>query len=58
MLAGETTIPALIDDAVDDAGSLELALIENVVRENLTPIEPGGIALDATLSASAGCYGA
>jgi ParB family transcriptional regulator, chromosome partitioning protein len=38
-LAGEATIPALIDDAVDDAGSLELALIENVVRENLTPIE-------------------
>jgi ParB family chromosome partitioning protein len=38
-LAGESTIPALIDDAVDDAGSLELALIENVVREDLTPIE-------------------
>lgn len=38
-LAGDATIPALIDDAVDDAGSLELALIENVVRENLTPIE-------------------
>jgi ParB family transcriptional regulator, chromosome partitioning protein len=38
-IAGEATIPALIDDAVDDAGSLQLALIENVVRENLTPIE-------------------
>ena len=38
-LAGDATIPALIDAAVDDAGSLELALIENVVRENLTPIE-------------------
>jgi ParB family chromosome partitioning protein len=38
-LAGESTIPALIDDALDDAGSLELALIENIVRENLTPIE-------------------
>jgi ParB family chromosome partitioning protein len=38
-VAGEATIPALIDDAVDDAGSLELALIENVVREDLTPIE-------------------
>jgi ParB family transcriptional regulator, chromosome partitioning protein len=38
-LAGKATIPALIDDAVDDAGSLELAVIENVVRENLTPIE-------------------
>jgi ParB family transcriptional regulator, chromosome partitioning protein len=34
-LAGEATIPAL----VDDAGSLELALIENVVRADLTPIE-------------------
>ena len=38
-LAGEPTIPALIDDALDGAGSLELALIENVVREDLTPIE-------------------
>jgi ParB family transcriptional regulator, chromosome partitioning protein len=38
-VAGEATIPALIDDAVDEAGSLELALIENVVREDLTPIE-------------------
>jgi ParB family transcriptional regulator, chromosome partitioning protein len=38
-LAGETTIPALVDDALDHAGSLELALIENVVRADLTPIE-------------------
>jgi ParB family chromosome partitioning protein len=38
-LADETTVPALIDDRVDGAGSLELALIENVVREDLTPIE-------------------
>jgi ParB family chromosome partitioning protein len=38
-LAGEPTIPALIDDQLDGAGSLELALIENVVREDLTPIE-------------------
>ena len=26
----------------------KLALIENVVREDLTAIEPGGIALDAS----------
>ncbi len=38
-LAGQATIPALIDASVDGAGSLELALIENVVREDLTPIE-------------------
>ena len=38
-LAGEPTIPALVDANVDGAGSLELALIENVVREDLTPIE-------------------
>ncbi|MGH2869078.1 MAG: ParB/RepB/Spo0J family partition protein [Solirubrobacteraceae bacterium] len=38
-LAGRTTIPALINDTLDAAGSLELALIENVAREDLTPIE-------------------
>jgi ParB family transcriptional regulator, chromosome partitioning protein len=38
-LAGATTIPALIDDMLDAGGSLELALIENVVREDLTVIE-------------------
>jgi ParB family chromosome partitioning protein len=38
-LAGEGTIPALVDGALDHAGSLELALIENVVREDLTAIE-------------------
>jgi ParB family chromosome partitioning protein len=38
-LAGLKTIPALIDETVDGGGSLELALIENVVREDLTPIE-------------------
>ena len=36
-LAGESTIPALVDDALDDAGSL--ALIENVVRADLSAIE-------------------
>ena len=38
-IAGDLMIPALIDHKVDEAGSLELALIENVVREDLTPIE-------------------
>lgn len=38
-LAGRGSIPALINPSQDDSGSLELALIENVVRENLTPIE-------------------
>jgi ParB/RepB/Spo0J family partition protein len=38
-LAGRASIPALIDTNVEGAGSLELALIENVVREDLTPIE-------------------
>jgi ParB family chromosome partitioning protein len=38
-IAGEATIPALVDDALDQAGSLELALIENIAREDLSPIE-------------------
>ena len=38
-IAGEATIAALVDDALDQAGSLELALIENIVREDLSPIE-------------------
>ena len=38
-LAGQLTILALVDASVEGAGSLELALIENVVREDLTPIE-------------------
>lgn len=38
-IAGEARIPALVDDALDQAGSLELALIENIVREDLSPIE-------------------
>jgi ParB family chromosome partitioning protein len=47
-LAGHRSVPALVDANVEGAGSLELALIENVVREDLTPIEPGTMALDAT----------
>jgi ParB family chromosome partitioning protein len=38
-LAGESTIPALVHAMVDQAGSLELALIENLVREDLSAIE-------------------
>ena len=38
-IAGRPTIPALVDDAVNGAVSLELALIENVAREDLTVIE-------------------
>jgi ParB family chromosome partitioning protein len=37
--AGHSTIPALIDGSLDAPDALELALIENVVREDLTPIE-------------------
>jgi ParB family chromosome partitioning protein len=38
-IAGLLTIPSLIDDVADDAASLELALIENVARADLTVIE-------------------
>ena len=38
-LAGLMTIPALVDDVVDDTVSLELALIENIARADLTVIE-------------------
>jgi len=38
-LAGHSTIPALVDGSLDGADSLEIALIENVVREDLTAIE-------------------
>ena len=37
-LAGKTTIPALVRD-IDDKESAEIALIENVQRQDLTPIE-------------------
>lgn len=37
--AGLTKIPAYILDVVSDADMLEIALIENVQRENLNPIE-------------------
>jgi ParB family chromosome partitioning protein len=38
-LAGHSTIPALVDTNLEGAGSIELALVENVAREALTPIE-------------------
>jgi ParB family chromosome partitioning protein len=38
-LAGQSAIPALVDDTLDEPGSLELALIENLVRQDLSPIE-------------------
>ena len=38
VLAGKTTIPAIVHN-VDDARSSELALIENIQRQDLTPIE-------------------
>ena len=37
-LAGVETMPALVQDR-DDAGSLEAALVENMAREDLNPIE-------------------
>ena len=38
VLAGRTTIPAIVTD-VDDKESAEIALIENVQRQDMTPIE-------------------
>lgn len=38
-LADQTTIPALIDNHLDNGDSLELALIENLAHQDLTPIE-------------------
>ena len=38
IIAGRKTIPAIITD-VDDKESAEIALIENVQRQNMTPIE-------------------
>ncbi|MBV9195237.1 MAG: ParB/RepB/Spo0J family partition protein [Solirubrobacterales bacterium] len=38
-IAGRATIPALVEEGVDGCQALEFALIENVVRQDLTPIE-------------------
>src|SRR4051794_37754321 len=38
-VAGLTAIPAYVRSDTDDAAALELALIENAAREDLTPLE-------------------
>jgi ParB family chromosome partitioning protein len=38
-LAGQATIPAVVDLDLDVAGQLELMLIENIQRADLTPVE-------------------
>jgi ParB family chromosome partitioning protein len=38
-LAGRTTIPALIREGVTDGEMLELALVENIQRSDLNPLE-------------------
>ncbi|MDH4155851.1 MAG: ParB/RepB/Spo0J family partition protein [candidate division Zixibacteria bacterium] len=38
-LAGLEEIPVMVMEDVDDAGMLELALVENLQRENLNPLE-------------------
>jgi ParB family transcriptional regulator, chromosome partitioning protein len=47
-IAGIATIPALVAQPLHTGESIELALIENVARQDLGVIEPGGIALDAS----------
>ena len=37
--AGLETVPAVIRERVDEAGELELALVENLQRRDLTPLE-------------------
>ncbi len=57
-IAGIATIPALVVGPLDAGQSIELALIENVAREDLGVIEPGTIALDASFAGrgdAAGC---
>ena len=38
-MAGLQTIPSLVNDAADNATALEVALIENIARADLTVIE-------------------
>jgi ParB family chromosome partitioning protein len=38
-LAGMTEVPVVVMEAADDASMLELALVENLQREDLNPIE-------------------
>lgn len=39
VLLGLNTIPCIINPEIDDLASLEMALIENIQRDDLTPIE-------------------
>ncbi|MBU4450554.1 MAG: ParB/RepB/Spo0J family partition protein [Actinomycetia bacterium] len=38
-MLGLTTVPCIINQNVDDIASIEMALIENIQRDDLTPIE-------------------
>ncbi len=49
--------PAGTGDDEEESDLLVEALLENDLRRDLDPVEPGAIAPDATLSASAGCDG-
>jgi len=40
-LAGLDTVPAVVDSTLDDAQQLELMLVENLQRTDLTPFEEG-----------------
>jgi ParB family chromosome partitioning protein len=42
-LAGLQEVPTLIRDDVDDESALEIAIIENIQRENLNPIEEADV---------------
>ncbi len=52
---GETRVRAEV--RADDSQEESERAAENIVRSALNPYEPGAIAPDATLSASAGCDG-
>jgi ParB/RepB/Spo0J family partition protein len=41
-LAGQATIPALIEE-IDDDTAMEIAIIENLQREDLTPLDEAGM---------------
>jgi ParB family chromosome partitioning protein len=48
--AGLSEIPALVRPVTADTGGLELALVENMARQDLNPVEPSAIASDATFA--------
>lgn len=41
-LAGLTTVPVVVRERLDEEGHLELALVENLQRRDLTPLEEAG----------------